>query len=66
MNNPYRIRLRNDGKWEVFRPSSPNLSFPDSVGTERKAFAYMAKLIGTTPADLRRAGRTGTLCPVVE
>lgn len=65
MDNPYRIRLRDDGKWETCRPGCPDMSFPESIGTERKAFACMARMNGVTPHALRKAAKDGTLNPVV-
>lgn len=35
MKNPYRIRLRRDGKWEMYRVKFPALPYPRSIGTKK-------------------------------
>lgn len=65
MKNPYRIRLRKDGRWEMFRVKFPALPYPRSVGTKNHAFDYMAAKLKVTPKELRQAAKDGTLEPVV-
>ena len=64
MKNPYRIRLRHDGKWEVYHVDQPERSFRRSVGSKNRAFNYMAAKLNVTPNELRQAAKRGTLEPV--
>ena len=64
MKNPYRIRLRHDGKWEVYHVDHPGRSYPRSVGSKNRAFNYMAAKLNVTPNELRQAAKRGTLEPV--
>ena len=61
MKNPYRIRLRHDGKWEVYHVDHPSRSYPRSVGSKNRAFNYMAAKLNVTPNELRQAAKRGTL-----
>ena len=64
MKNPYRIRLRHDGKWEVYHVDHPGRSSPRSVGSKNRAFNNMAAKLNVTPNELRLAAKRGTLEPV--
>lgn len=64
MKNPYRIRLRHDGKWEVYHVDHPGRSYPRSIGSKNRAFNYMAAKLNVTPNELRQAAKMGTLEPI--
>ena len=64
MKNPYRIRLRHDGKWEAYHVDHAGRSYPRSVGSKDRAFNFMAAKLNVTPNELRQAGKTGSLEPV--
>lgn len=64
MKNPYRIRLRHDGKWEVYHVDHPGRAYPRSIGSKNRAFNFMAAKLNVTPNELRLAAQNGTLEPV--